>query len=112
MVFNCDGQYALNDTASGQGVINEVDCLFANYINVSNTVYAAHSQLARVKDPASGGDPNAPSFANATFEKLYAGSITVVPVTAPVELELNDYFAGGPGQIHICGLNDPFTLYP
>ena len=112
LVFNCDGQYALNDTASGQDVINEVDCLYANYIDASNIESAAHSQLARVKDPASGGDPNAPGSTNATFQELDAGNINVVPVTAPVELELDDYFAGGPGQVHIYGLDDPFTLYP
>ncbi len=110
LVFNCDGQYALNTTPSGQGVINEVDCLYANYINESNSGYAAHSQLARVKEPATGGDPNAQGSTNATFETLDEGSITVVPVSAPANLD--GYFAGGSGQIHIYGLNDPFTLYP
>ena len=111
-VFNCDGQYALNDTASGQGVINDVDCLFANYTDVNDSAYRAHSQLARVKDPASGGDPNAPGSSNATLEKLDAGSILVVPVTDAAELDLDNYFAGGPGQVHVYGLNNPFTLYP
>ena len=109
-VFNCDGQYALNDTASGQGVINDVDCLYANYINETDNNYAAHSQLARVKYPATGGDPNAPDSTNATFKKLDETDVTVIPVSAPTNL--NNYFAGGSGQIHIYGLNNPFVLYP
>jgi len=111
-VFNCDGQYALSGISSGQGVINNVDCIFANYINSADTVYAAHSQLARVNTPASGGDPIAIGSTDADFEKLDAGSISVIPITAVAELELDNYFAGGPGQIHIYGLNNPFTLYP
>jgi hypothetical protein len=110
LVFNCDGQFSLNTRASGQGVMNEVDCLYANYVNESNSKYAAHSQLARVKEPATGGDPNAQGSTNATFETLDKEKITVVPVAAPANL--NDYFAGGPGEVHIYGLDDPFTLYP
>ncbi len=110
LIFNCDGQYALNTTPSGQGVINNVDCLYANYIDENNSNYAAHSQLARVKEPATGGDPNASGSTNASFETLDASNITVVPV--PASANLNEYFAGGPGQIHIYGLNDPFILYP
>lgn len=110
LVFNCDGQFSLNTTPMGQGVINGIDCLYANYINENNSNYAAHSQLARVKEPATGGDPNAQGSTNATFETLDVENITVVPVTAPANL--NDYFAGGPGQVHIYGLDEPFTLYP
>ena len=110
LVFNCDGQYALNSNAQGQDVINDVDCLYANYINQNNSGYAAHSQLARIKAPASGGDPNASGSTNATFETLCETNITVTSVEAPANL--SDYFAGGSGQVHIYGLEDPFTLYP
>ncbi len=109
-VFNCDGQYALNNNPSGLGIINQVNCLYANYIDGSNSAYAAHSQLARVLDPATGGDPNAQRSTNATFESLDENNISVFNVTEPAGL--NDYFAGGPGQIHIYGLDDPYTLYP
>jgi hypothetical protein len=110
LVFNCDGQFSLNTAPMGQGVIKEVDCLYANYINENNSSYAAHSQLARVKEPATGSDPNAQGSTNATFETLDVENVTVVQVIAPDNLD--DYFAGGPGQVHIYGLDDPFTLYP
>ena len=109
-VFNCDGQYSLNSISKGQGVINDVNCLYANYTNETNDNYAAHSQLARVKNQATGDDPNASGSTNATLIALDETDITVIPVTAPANL--NDYFAGGPGQVHIYGLNNPFVLYP
>ena len=88
-IFNCDGQYVLNNDASGQAVINDVDCLFANYVNSSNSNYAAHTQLARVENPASGGDPQASGSTNATLETLDVGVITVLPVNVPSQLDLN-----------------------
>ncbi len=129
LVFNCDGQYPLmNGIASGQDVINGVNCLFANYCFTKKVKskkdkkgkknkpikYGAHSQLARVLVPASGGDPNAKGSSNATFATLDAGNISVVPVdkAAAKRLDLKSYFAGGAGEVHIYGLNDPFTLYP
>ncbi len=113
-VFNCDGQYALDTSVSQpqQGKLNNVQCIYANYFlnNDPTNVYAAHSQLARVQTPAQGDDPNRHSSKNAGFQTLDASDITVVPVTA-VSL-LNQYFAGGSGQVHIYGLNAPYTLYP
>ena len=111
-VFNCDGQYGL-DTTTGtaqQGVQNGVACAYVNYILPSNSNYAAHTQLARVQNPASGNDPNAPGSTNATFQTLAATDISVTDVAAIPELAA--CFAGGPGQVHIYGLNTPFTLYP
>ena len=108
-VFNCDGQYSLNSTHKGQGVINDVDCLYANYINDINSNYSAHSQLAKVADPATGDDPNAPASTNATFKTLDKANIDRFDVSPPINL--NDHFAGGPGEIHIYGLNSPFVLY-
>lgn len=107
-VFNCDGQYALNSSASGQAVLNDVDALYANYTQGS---YAAHTQLASVATQASGRDPNAPTSTNATYHTLDPAQITVLaPSNTPSDL--GDYYAGGAGQIHIYGLEQPFTLYP
>jgi hypothetical protein len=110
-VFNCDGQYALDDTHKAQaGVENDVQCIYANYINPSNNNYAGHTQLARVQTPATGGDPNRSGSTNTTFQTLDPGAIKIVPVSAVPNLE--QYYAGGPGQVHIYGLNTPYTLYP
>lgn len=119
-VFNCDGQYALNKKADkGQAKIDEVNCLYANYYYQPDskqhkppkeTKYAAHTQLARVKTPAQGGDPNADGSTNAKFHTLDPSGIKVKNVDAPSNLA--GYFAGGAGQIHIYGLKTPYTLYP
>ncbi|NQZ08859.1 MAG: hypothetical protein HRT35_17015 [Algicola sp.] len=111
-VFNCDGEYVLNDQNSGQSVISNVDCLYANYTDSSNSQYQAHSQLARVDVGAVGGDPNAPGSSNATLQTLDAADITVIPVPDKNGLSINDFYAGGPGQIHIYGLSSGYTLYP
>lgn len=103
-VFNCDGQYALSVPGGTDQYI------YANYVDPSNSAYAGHTQLARVKSPASGGDPNGPTATNATFQVLSPGAITVLPVSAVAGLE--QCFAGGPGQVHIYGLQTPYTLYP
>jgi len=108
-VFNCDGQYAFNNTDKGQSVLNDVNCLFANYTYQKNTTYAAHTQLSRVQDQATGGNPNLPTSSNATFYDLDPKEITVIDVSPPAII--NDYFAGGAGQLHIYGLNNPYTLY-
>lgn len=111
-VFNCDGQYGL-DTTNGeaqQGVQSGVACLYVNYINQANSNYAGHTQLARVQAPATGNDPNAKTSTNASFHTLQATDITIVDV--PEIAVLKDYFAGGPGQVHIYGHHTPYTLYP
>jgi hypothetical protein len=110
LVFNCDGQYALNKQKQGQGIIDEVNSLYANYNLNAKGVYAAHSQLARVKTMAIGSDPNDIHSRSAVMESLDADSITVVKVEAKAELQLDDYFAGGPGEIHIYGLETPYDL--
>jgi len=112
-VFNCDGQYALyalNDEVQGHAVMNDVDCLYANYTytDPQDAKYASHTQLARVDKPADGGDPI--KDAHATFQTLPDDDITVIDVNPPSNL--NSYFAGGAGQIHIYGLDKPYTLYP
>lgn len=111
-VFNCDGQYKLNDNAQGQDEISGVNCLYANYIDETNPSYQAHTQLARVAVPARGGDPNDPASTDATFQQLDAGDITVFDASEGAPLDLNTYFAGGAGQVHIYGKNNPYILYP
>lgn len=110
-VFNCDGQYNL-DSSNGTAMANAqngVSCAYVNYIDPANTVYAAHTQLARVANPAVKGDPNAPGASNATFQTLTTADIGIFAVAAlPI---LGDYFAGGPGAVHIYGLQNPASLY-
>jgi hypothetical protein len=108
-VFNCDGQSTL-DGSSGiqEGNLYGVECLYANY---SVGSYSAHSQLARVALPAQGNNLN---LNPATFQVLPANDAALIPVSMP-SLKvgtLDDYFPGGPGAIHIYGLNVPYTLYP
>jgi hypothetical protein len=116
-VFNCDGQYTIGSNDKGKDIINDVNCLYANYTDPTNphpnvhpeVLYKAHSQLARVDKQAQGGDPNVwKSWA--TFQELDENDITVINVNAPSFL--NQYFAGGAGQVHIYGLKNPYTLYP
>lgn len=111
-VFNCDGQYALDSSIgqAQQGTLNSVTCIYANYVDADNSNYAGHTQLARVQTPAQGGDPNRSTSSNASFQTLNATDITIVPVAAVPNLD--QYFAGGPGQVHIYGLEAPYTLYP
>jgi hypothetical protein len=110
-VFNCDGQYALNNTSgtAQQGDICGVNSIFVNYVNATQSEYGGHSQLARVQTPAVNGDPCASGAQNATFYTLDPSVVSVIPVTA-VE-NLDQYFAGGPGAIHIYGLSTPYDLY-
>ena len=111
-VFNCDGEYAL-DKSNGEaksGTISDVKCIYANYLDSKSSIYGGHTQLARVTTPATGGDPNAKNSTNATLEELSADDVAIIPVDAPANLD--DYYAGGPGAIHIYGLNSPYTLYP
>lgn len=111
-VFNCDGQYALDATVNQaqQGTLSNVQCIYANYVDPSNSNYAGHTQLARVQTPAQGGDPNRSGSTNASFQTLDPGGITIVPVSAVPNL--NQYYAGGPGAVHIYGLSTPYILHP
>ena len=108
-VFNCDGQVAFDaSTVPQQGDLYGVQSVYASY---SDGAYAAHSQLARVQTAAQGNDPNNNS---ASFEVLSAADVTVITLNPPVLVDgvFANYFAGGPGAIHIFGLNQPYTMYP
>jgi hypothetical protein len=109
IVFNCDGQYTLNNTGAGpgQGDVSGVESVYANY---SKGSYGAHSQLARVNQAAIGGDPNAPDSSNASFQNLSEELITCFSVDQP-PANLDQYYAGGAGELHIYGLDAPLTLY-
>ena len=116
--FNVDGQYGLDKTQDNpqKGSINEVDCLYANYVSPANKVYAAHTQLARVNEPAKLGyhfhaSPNA---TDATYHSLELSAddgqenVVVLPVDAIPDL--GRVFSGGPGAVHIYGLKKPFPM--
>lgn len=108
-VFNCDGQTALDaSSVPQQGDLYGVQSVYASY---SDGAYAAHSQLARVQTAAHGNDPNNNS---ASFEVLSAADVKVITLNPPTLVEgiFAHYFAGGPGAIHIFGLNQPYTMYP
>lgn len=110
-VFNCDGQYALDATngTPSAGPQSGVQCVYANYIDSTNTAYAGHTQLARVLQPAVGGDPNRSGSKNASFQTLPTDGIAVLPV--PVIPELAQCFAGGQGAVHVYGLGTPYPFY-
>lgn len=114
-VFNCDGQYALDtnfakactDAAPQSGV----DGVYVNYTqNTNSTNYQAHTQLARVQNPATGGDPNGPGATNATYLNPSTADIAILPIT-PLSY-MDQYYAGGGGAVHIYGQQNPFELYP
>lgn len=111
-VFNVDGNFALNDKPSGQANIEGVDCLYANYIDPNNQdTYFAHSQFARVDKAAIGKNPHQSDSVNATFHTLTDSSISVFDVSTTEDLQVERYFAGGSGQLHIYGLEKPFAIF-
>ena len=111
-VFNCDGQYPLDDTAgqAQQGAPDGVQCIYANYVDPDNRNYGGHTQLARVQAPAKGEAPNRGRSLDPSFQTMEPDDVAIVPVSAVPKLD--EYFAGGPGQVHIYGLHAPYTLYP
>lgn len=110
-VFNCDGWCAFDSSSTPQQAnIGGVECVYVNYASQQgNITYSAHTQLARVKQGAKGNDPNVGS---ASFQSLDQTDVVVVPVTEPSSVcgNLNQYFAGGSGAIHIYGANAPYSL--
>ena len=108
-VFNCDGQTAFDaNSVPQQGDLYGVQSVYVSY---NDGAYAAHSQLARVQTAAHGNDPNANS---ASFSCLSASDVTVIALDPPTlqgDVFAN-YFAGGPGAIHIFGLSSPYSMYP
>jgi hypothetical protein len=105
-VFNVDGMQTLDSTTGPQaGSVNNVNCVYANYVDATNSQYVGHTQLARVKTSAVGGDPNQPGSSNATFFPMDVQQLRIVDL--PDTGVHCDCFAGGPGKLHIYG---PFDL--
>jgi hypothetical protein len=109
-VFHVDGQSAVGDgvSPSGAGVVYGVRCAFGSYIDPANPRYQAHSQLARVAQAAVGGEAKSPSSAPAVLEHLPADTVSILPLSPrPTH---DTFFAGGPGALHVFGLNAPLPL--
>jgi hypothetical protein len=110
-VFNVDGWCPFSElTTPMEGNIGGVQSIYTSYTSIQNNVkYAAHTQLAKVKNPAQGNDPNINS---ADFEMLSADNVISLDVTKPYLIEgvFSDYFAGGCGTIQIYGAVKPYDL--
>ncbi|MDW5290097.1 hypothetical protein [Formosa sp. PL04] len=115
-VFNCDGQYFLNGNATGAEAIKMVNSVYANYSNHETyngraISYGAHTQFAQVLAGPIKGNPISSGASNAVTKKQTSTDcLKVYPVTVPEHLNFSDYFAGGPGEIHIYGSEIPFDL--
>lgn len=110
LVFNCDGLYGLDGATAGQmetGVFGGVASVRTDYIDGTNTLYGAHTQIARVTKAAVDGDSAAPAAANAQCEAPQA-RVKVIELHATNDTEAT--FAGGAGAVHIYGLDKPLPL--
>lgn len=110
--FNCDGQYALGTPAQAgtpqREVVAGVPSAFTDYRDPASGTHGAHTQLARVKTGAVGGAQHGRGAHDATFEPAPEVSVRVLPVHQQPAFEA--FFAGGPGAVHIYGLDDPLPL--
>lgn len=110
LAFNCDGQYALEKADAdvvGKGSVGEVDCIYVNYKDAGKGEYGSHTQLTRVVTGPVGANSASASSASATFQ-IPEVDVTVVPVSRTAEVDA--VFAGGPGSVHIYGLDAPLDL--
>lgn len=110
-VFNVDGWCSLDNSNSPQaGNVAGVQSVYANYtFDQNGTRYSAHTQLACVKNPAQGCDPNKYP---ADFQYLDAENVVIVDVSEPslIDGSFSDYFAGGYGSVQIYGALSPYDL--
>ncbi|MBR7746404.1 hypothetical protein [Undibacterium baiyunense] len=111
-VFNVDGWCALDNSVTPQADnVAGVQSVYTNYTLTQNgTQYSAHTQLAQVKNPAQGCDPNKYP---ADFQFLSAENVISLNVPEPI-LDVgsfSEYFAGGYGSIQIYGGNTPYDLF-
>jgi len=110
--FNCDGQYGLGVPLSAgvaqSGEIAGVTCVYADYVSPADAVYSAHSQLARVGRAAKVGDEMAPGAMNAGFDAVPDVDVRIIPV--PAIADLDGYFSGGAGALHIYGTVNPLPM--
>lgn len=110
LVFNCDGLYGLDGATSGQmetGVYGGVPSVRTDYIDGTNTLYGAHTQITRVTKAATNGNSAAIAATNATCE---APKTDVKVIEMPRTKETEAMFAGGAGAVHIYGLGQPIHL--
>lgn len=106
--FNCDGQYVLGDGAlgtPGRGRVGDVESTYTDYRPSAHSVYGAHTQLAQIRTPPQGAGARSPGSSDAAFASAPDVDITVIEV--PPTADLDDYFAGGPGAVHIYGAHNP-----
>ena len=83
-------------------------CTYADYVSPADAVYSAHSQLARVDRAARLSDEMAPGAVNASFEAVPDVDVRILPV--PGIPDLDGFFSGGAGAVHIYGLENPLPL--
>lgn len=110
--FNCDGQYTLGDAAEAgsirRGTVAGVPCVYTDQTDAASPAYGAHTQLARIRTPAQGADQRAVGAHDATFEDAPDVTVDIIPV--PGSPDLDAFFAGGAGAIHIYGKDAPLPL--
>jgi len=109
-VFNCDGQYDLDDTRSrpAAGTQGKIACLYANYVCEQSPLHAAHSQLCRVAAPAEEVQGARTASDGISFDHLDPANMAVLPVEAGDDLK--DCFAGGAGELHVYGVKRPYPI--
>jgi len=111
-VFNCDGQYALGHGADAgdpqRGILDRVPSAYADYVDPADPVYGAHTQLARVRTSAVGSARNGTDALDATFDPVPDVDVRVIAVEPSDGFAA--CFAGGPGAVHIYGLETPLPL--
>ncbi len=110
LAFNTDGLYALSNEDSGQVVkadVGGVASVHVDYVDGTNTTYGAHTQLSRIVTGPKGADSARAGAKNATFE-IPEVDVTVIPVVHTAQVE--SVFAGGPGAVHIYGLDEPLAI--
>lgn len=109
--FNCDGQYTLGDASqtgrAQRGTVDGVPSVFVDYVDQSAGHSGAHTQLARVRVGPQGEEHQA-GARDAEFAPAADLDVTVVPVAAGADF--GNYFAGGPGAVHIYGKDRPGSL--
>lgn len=106
-VFNCDGQMSL-DAATGVQQFGAPGSEFL-YANYSNGEYGAHSEFAQIQTAATGSNPKVSS---ASYANVSPADTTVVAVQPPMLTHgtFADYFVGGPGAVHIYGLQRGYVI--
>ncbi len=106
-VFNCDGQIVLDSSIGPQ--LYDVPGADFLYVNYGDNSYGGHSQFAKIKSAAVGGNPK---ISVATFAKVSVDDVLVVAVPEPSLTVgcFDDYFVGGCGAVHIYGFQQAYPL--